>query len=112
MRREAVEGDRPRPVAALAEAASVPWHVPVTSVEQVALNGVVQSGARDPVDVAGVVAGAFYAHFASKEDLVANVLADQLRAQRRTLNRTPAHRRGRARGRSPVSTLSPSGYEY
>jgi len=52
MRREAVEGDRPGPVAALAEAAGVPRHVPATSVEQVALNGVVESGARDPVGVA------------------------------------------------------------
>ena len=56
MRRKAVGGDRPGPVAALAEAASVPRHVPVTSVEQVALNGAVESGADDPVDVVGVVA--------------------------------------------------------
>ena len=46
---------------------------------------------QDGIDGAGVAAvmadagltnGAFYAHFASKEDLVANVLADQLRIQR------------------------------
>jgi Bacterial regulatory proteins, tetR family len=50
---------------------------------------------QDGIDGAGVAAvmsdarltnGAFYAHFTSKEDLVANVLADQLRAQRQSLD--------------------------
>ncbi len=36
---------------------------------------------------AGLTNGAFYAHFSSKEDLVANVLADQLRTQRESLDR-------------------------
>jgi TetR/AcrR family transcriptional repressor of nem operon len=56
---------------------------------------------QDGIDGAGVAAvmsdadltnGAFYAHFASKEDLVANVLADQLRAQRQTFDAEPPDR--------------------
>jgi TetR/AcrR family transcriptional repressor of nem operon len=58
---------------------------------------------RDGIDGAGVAAvmsdagltnGAFYAHFASKEDLVANVLADQLRAQRQNVDAQPSDRAG------------------
>ena len=56
---------------------------------------------QDGIDGAGVAAvmsdadltnGAFYAHFASKEDLVANVLADQLRAQRQSFDAQPPDR--------------------
>ena len=43
---------------------------------------------------AGLTNGAFYAHFASKEDLVANVLADQLRAQRQSFDAQPPDREG------------------
>jgi len=43
---------------------------------------------------AGLTNGAFYAHFASKEDLVANVLADQLRAQRQSFDALPPDRAG------------------
>jgi TetR/AcrR family transcriptional regulator, transcriptional repressor for nem operon len=43
---------------------------------------------------AGLTNGAFYAHFASKEDLVANVLADQLRAQRQNFDSQPPAREG------------------
>src|SRR5215208_1077439 len=43
---------------------------------------------------AGLTNGAFYAHFASKEDLVANVLADQLRAQRQSFDALPPDRGG------------------
>jgi TetR/AcrR family transcriptional regulator, transcriptional repressor for nem operon len=43
---------------------------------------------------AGLTNGAFYAHFASKEDLVANVLADQLRAQRQSFDAQPPDRGG------------------
>src|SRR5215212_6088268 len=43
---------------------------------------------------AGLTNGAFYAHFKSKEDLVANVLADQLRAQCQSLDALPAGRAG------------------
>jgi TetR/AcrR family transcriptional repressor of nem operon len=58
---------------------------------------------QDGIDGAGVAAvmsdvgltnGAFYAHFASKEDLVANVLADQLHAQRHRFDAHPSDRRG------------------
>ena len=58
---------------------------------------------QDGIDGAGVAAvmsdvgltnGAFYAHFTSKEDLVANVLADQLRAQRQSLDSQPSDRAG------------------
>src|SRR5919107_2355668 len=43
---------------------------------------------------AGLTNGAFYAHFRSKEDLVANVLADQLRAQRQTFDAQSPDRGG------------------
>jgi TetR/AcrR family transcriptional regulator, transcriptional repressor for nem operon len=43
---------------------------------------------------AGLTNGAFYAHFTSKEDLVANVLADQLRAQRQSLDAEARDRAG------------------
>jgi TetR/AcrR family transcriptional regulator, transcriptional repressor for nem operon len=58
---------------------------------------------QDGIDGAGVAAvmsdadltnGAFYAHFASKEDLVANVLADQLRTQRQSFDGQPPDREG------------------
>jgi TetR/AcrR family transcriptional regulator, transcriptional repressor for nem operon len=58
---------------------------------------------QDGIDGAGVAAvmsdaeltnGAFYAHFASKEDLIANVLADQLRTQRRSFDAQPPDRAG------------------
>jgi TetR/AcrR family transcriptional regulator, transcriptional repressor for nem operon len=57
----------------------------------------------DGIDGAGVAAvmsdaaltnGAFYGHFTSKEDLVANVLADQLRAQRQSLDAEAPDRAG------------------
>src|SRR5919112_1724249 len=53
---------------------------------------------QDGIDAAGVAAvmsdagltnGAFYAHFASKEDLGANVLAEQLRVQRQSFDAEP-----------------------
>ena len=43
---------------------------------------------------AGLTNGAFYGHFTSKEDLVANVLADQLRAQRQSFDAQPSNRAG------------------
>ena len=68
---------------------------------------------QDGIDGAGVAAvmsdadltnGAFYAHFASKEDLIANVLADQLRARRKAS--TPSPRIGKdSKGSSAPTCL-------
>src|SRR5919108_2668312 len=56
MRREAEEGDRPGSVVAFAQPAASTGDVPPAGVEQVALNGMAEPGADDPVDVARVVA--------------------------------------------------------
>src|SRR3954447_23670824 len=45
-------------------------------------DGIDGAGVAAVMSDAGLTNGAFYGHFTSKEDLVANVLADQLRAQR------------------------------
>ena len=57
-------------------------------------DGIDGAGVAAVMSDAGLTNGAFYAHFASKEDLVANVLADQLRAQRQSLDAQPADRAG------------------
>jgi TetR/AcrR family transcriptional regulator, transcriptional repressor for nem operon len=57
-------------------------------------DGIDGAGIAAVMSDAGLTNGAFYAHFASKEDLVANVLADQLRAQRQSLDAQPADRAG------------------
>ncbi|WP_200304702.1 TetR/AcrR family transcriptional regulator [Streptomyces adelaidensis] len=44
-------------------------------------NGIDGSGISTLMSDAGLTNGAFYAHFASKDDLVATVVADELRAQ-------------------------------
>src|SRR4051795_4785168 len=49
-------------------------------------DGIDGAGVAAVMSDAGLTNGAFYAHFASKEDLVANVLADQLRAQRQSFD--------------------------
>jgi TetR/AcrR family transcriptional regulator, transcriptional repressor for nem operon len=49
-------------------------------------DGIDGSGVAAVMSDAGLTNGAFYAHFASKEDLVANVLADQLRSQRQSFD--------------------------
>ena len=69
-------------------------------------DGIDGAGVATLMSDAGLTNGAFYAHFASKEDLVANVLADQLRTQRQAL--TPSHRIGRARGVRPLLFVSRS----
>jgi TetR/AcrR family transcriptional repressor of nem operon len=56
--------------------------------------GIHGAGVAAVMSDAGLTNGAFYAHFASKEDLVANVLADQLRAQRQTFDAQPPDRGG------------------
>jgi TetR/AcrR family transcriptional regulator, transcriptional repressor for nem operon len=54
--------------------------------------GIDGAGVAAVMSDAGLTNGAFYAHFASKEDLVANVLADQLRTQRLSLDaQSPNH---------------------
>ena len=57
-------------------------------------DGIDGAGIAAVMSDAGLTNGAFYAHFASKEDLVANVLADQLRAQHQSLDSQPSDRAG------------------
>jgi TetR/AcrR family transcriptional regulator, transcriptional repressor for nem operon len=57
-------------------------------------DGIDGAGLATVMADAGLTNGAFYAHFSSKEDLVANVLAEQLRAQRRSLDAEPSDRAG------------------
>jgi TetR/AcrR family transcriptional regulator, transcriptional repressor for nem operon len=57
-------------------------------------DGIDGAGVAAAMSDAGLTNGAFYAHFASKEDLVANVLADQLRAQRQNFDSQPPAREG------------------
>src|SRR5207248_503244 len=57
-------------------------------------DGIDGAGVATVMSDAGLTNGAFYAHFSSKEDLVANVLADQLRAQRQSLDAQPSDRAG------------------
>jgi AcrR family transcriptional regulator len=56
--------------------------------------GIDGAGVAAVMSDAGLTNGAFYAHFASKEDLVANVLADQLRTQRHSFDAQPSDRAG------------------
>src|SRR5437763_11913515 len=57
-------------------------------------DGIDGSGVATVMSEAGLTNGAFYAHFSSKEDLVANVLADQLRNQRDSFDAQPSDRAG------------------
>jgi TetR/AcrR family transcriptional repressor of nem operon len=57
-------------------------------------DGIDGAGVAAVMSDAGLTNGAFYAHFTSKEDLVANVLADQLRNQRHSLDSQPSDRAG------------------
>lgn len=57
-------------------------------------DGIDGAGVAAVMSGAGLTNGAFYHHFASKEDLVANVLADQLRAQRHSFDAQPHDRAG------------------
>jgi TetR/AcrR family transcriptional repressor of nem operon len=56
--------------------------------------GIDSAGVAAVMSDAGLTNGAFYAHFASKEDLVANMLADQLRTQRQSFDAQPPDRGG------------------
>jgi TetR/AcrR family transcriptional regulator, transcriptional repressor for nem operon len=53
-------------------------------------DGIDGSGIATLMSDAGLTNGAFYAHFNSKRDLVANVVADQLHAQHAVLSSLPA----------------------
>jgi TetR/AcrR family transcriptional regulator, transcriptional repressor for nem operon len=57
-------------------------------------DGIDGAGVAAVMSDAGLTNGAFYGHFSSKEDLVANVLADQLRAQRQSFDAQPSDRAG------------------
>ena len=57
-------------------------------------DGIDGSGVATVMADAGLTNGAFYGHFSSKEDLVANALADQLRAQRKSFDDQPSDRAG------------------
>src|SRR5436190_19486127 len=52
-------------------------------------DGIDGAGVATVMSDAGLTNGAFYNHFTSKEDLVAKVLADQLRAQRHSFHAHP-----------------------
>src|SRR5207248_7505997 len=55
-------------------------------------NGIDGSGVATLMGDAGLTNGAFYAHFASKEDLVATAVADQLGVQRERYAQAPDRR--------------------
>src|SRR5213080_4960538 len=57
-------------------------------------DGIDGAGVAVVMSDAGLTNGAFYGHFTSKEDLVANVLADQLRAQRHSFDAQAPDRAG------------------
>src|SRR4249919_1699232 len=57
-------------------------------------DGIDGAGVAAVMSDAGLTNGAFYGHFTSKEDLVANVLADQLRAQRHSFDAQTPDRAG------------------
>jgi TetR/AcrR family transcriptional repressor of nem operon len=57
-------------------------------------DGIDGAGVAAVMSDAGLTNGAFYAHYKSKEDLVANVLADQLRTQRQGFDGLPSDRAG------------------
>ena len=57
-------------------------------------DGIDGAGVATVMSDAGLTNGAFYGHFRSKEDLVANVVADQLRNQRQSFDAEPSNRDG------------------
>jgi TetR/AcrR family transcriptional regulator, transcriptional repressor for nem operon len=57
-------------------------------------DGIDGSGVATLMADAGLTNGAFYAHFSSKDDLVANVVADQLGAQAQSFRELPPGRAG------------------
>ena len=65
-----------------------------TAGRQLKAHGIDGSGVATLMADAGLTNGAFYAHFASKDDLVATAVADQLRAQREQYSTRPPGRDG------------------
>src|SRR3954447_23503912 len=65
-----------------------------TSARRLKRDGIDGSGVAILMADAGLTNGAFYGHFSSKEDLVAHVLADQLRTQRKSFDDQPSDRAG------------------
>lgn len=63
-----------------------------TAARRFKQDGIDGSGIAALMADAGLTNGAFYAHFASKEDLVANAIADELRIQNERLNALPPGR--------------------
>jgi TetR/AcrR family transcriptional repressor of nem operon len=57
-------------------------------------DGIDGSGISTLMADAGLTNGAFYAHFESKDDLVATIVADQLRGQREWISSTATDRAG------------------
>ena len=58
------------------------------------LDGIDGSGVATLMKDAGLTNGAFYAHFSSKDELVATTIADQLELQRATLQAVAVDRKG------------------
>jgi TetR/AcrR family transcriptional repressor of nem operon len=69
-------------------------------------DGIDGAGVAIVMSDAGLTNGAFYGHFASKEDLVANVLAEQLRAQRYSVDAAAPDRAGLERSSAPTCPRS------
>jgi AcrR family transcriptional regulator len=65
-----------------------------TAGRRIKRDGIDGSGVATLMADAGLTNGAFYAHFASKGDLVATAVADQLREQRATLSAQAPDRAG------------------
>ncbi|CAM3906233.1 TetR/AcrR family transcriptional regulator [Smaragdicoccus niigatensis] len=63
-----------------------------TAARRFKQDGIDGSGIAALMADAGLTNGAFYAHFASKEDLVANAIADELRIQHERLTALPPGR--------------------
>jgi AcrR family transcriptional regulator len=65
-----------------------------TAGRRLKTHGIDGSGVATLMADAGLTNGAFYAHFSSKDDLVAQVVADQIGAQARTVSELPPGRAG------------------
>jgi TetR/AcrR family transcriptional regulator, transcriptional repressor for nem operon len=67
-----------------------------TAARRLKRDGIEGSGIATLMADAGLTNGAFYAHFDSKEDLVASALAEQLREQRESFSAMPVEQIVRA----------------